>query len=287
MPLLTTYNLMKKIILYIVYGDDQTFYRSAKFSILNLLNFTDNADIDIVVLSENIKEFKDFPVTTIEVTKQKLNDWSFDGKYHFRIKNLGLHYILKILGLSKNDKILFFDADVYFKKSPLMLFDLITDTQIVMYKNEGRIHKKKRFDYYKSSLKGKLIQYKKDGDYTLNSNSEMWGSAIIGVPALAYHSIQDADLLMSSLLKILDIDKAHTIEQFSLVEILRKEFKVIEGKKYISIFSTSGKKYFALKKINNFLKENNHLDIESLSEKSLGVNIERSIFQIIKYKLLQ
>jgi len=278
---------MKKIILYIVYGDDQTYYNSAKFSILNLLNFTDSADIDIIVLSENIKEFKDFPVTTIEITKQQLNDWSFDGKYHFRIKNLGLQYILKTLGLSKNDKILSFDTDVYFIKSPLVLFDLITDTQIVMYKNEGFIHKKKRFDYYKSCLKHKLIQYKKDGSYTLNSNSEMWGSAIIGVPALAHHSLQDADLLMSSLSKILDVDKAHTIEQFSLVEILRREFKVVEGKKHINIFSTSGKKHFALKEINNFLKENNRLDIKSLSEKSLGLNIKRSIFQIIKDKFAQ
>jgi heptosyltransferase-3 len=278
---------MQKIICYIVYGNSIDHYNSTKYSVLNLLNYTNDTNIKIVILSENTDEFEDYPITTIKITEQQKNDWSLNGKYHFRIKNLGLQYILKMLGLSKNDKILFFDADVYFKKSPLMLFDLITDTQIVMYKNEGRIHKKKRFDYYKSSLKGKLIQYKKDGDYTLNSNSEMWGSAIIGVPALAYHSILDADLLMSSLLKILDIDKAHTIEQFSLVEILRKEFKVIEGKKYINIFSTSGKKYFALKKINNFLKENNHLDIESLSEKSLGVNIERSIFQIIKYKLLQ
>ncbi len=277
---------MKKIILYIVYGDDQTFYKSAKFSILNLLNFIDNADIDIVVLSENIKEFKDFPVTTIEITKQKLNDWSFDGKYHFRIKNLGLQYILKTLGLSKNDKILFFDTDVYFKKSPLVLFDLISDTQIVMYKNEGCIHKKKRFDYYKSCLKGKLIQYKKDGSYTLNSNSEMWGSAIIGILALEYHLIQDADYLMLQFLKEMDVDKAHTIEQFSLVEILRNKFKIIEGKKYISIYSTSSRKSHAQKVINNFLLENKQLCIKSLSEKSLTINLKRPILQIIKDKLL-
>lgn len=278
---------MKKIILYIIYGDDQTFYKSAKFSILNLLNFTDNADIDIIVLSTNIEEFKDFPITTIEITKQQLNDWSFDGKYHFRIKNLGLQYILKTFDLSKNDKILFFDTDVYFKKNPLALFDLITDAQVVMYKNEGCIYKKKRFNYYKNNLKGKLIQYKKDGSYTLNFNSEMWGSAIIGIPALAHYSIKDADLLMSNLVETLDSDKAHTIEQLSLVEILKKDFRVIEGKKYINIYSTSGKKNFALKEINNFLKENNRMDIKSLSEKSLRVNIERSIFQIIKDKLLQ
>ena len=277
---------MKKIILYIVYGDDQTFYKSAKFSILNLLNFTDNADIDIIVLSENIKEFKDFPVTTIEITKQKLNDWSFDGKYHFRIKNLGLQYILKTLGLSKNDKILFFDTDVYFKKSPLVLFDLITDTQIVMYKNEGRIHKKKRFDYYKSSLNGKLIQYKKDGSYTLNPNSEMWGSAIIGILALEHHLIQDADCLMLQFLKEMDVDKAHTIEQFSLVETLRNKLKIIEGKKYISIYSTSSRKSYAQKVINNFLLENKQLCIKSLSEKSLTINLKRPILQIIKDKLL-
>ena len=277
---------MKKIICYIVYGDNMDYYNSTKFSILTLLNYTDNANIDIVVLTENPNKFKDYPITTIKLSQTQKNDWSLDGKYHFRIKNLGLQYILKTLGLSKNDKILFFDADIYFNKNPLVLFDLITDTQVVMYKNEGYIYKKKRFNYYKNNLKGKLIQYKKGSIYTLNSNSEMWGSAIIGVPALAHYSIKDADLLMSNLSKILDIDKAHTIEQFSLVEILKMDFRVIEGKTYINICSTSGKKYFALKKINNFLKKNNRLDIKSLSEKSLRINLKRSIFKIIKDKLL-
>ena len=152
---------MKKIICYIVYGDNMDYYNSTKFSILTLLNYTDNANIDIVVLTENPNKFKDYPITTIKLSQTQKNDWSLDGKYHFRIKNLGLQYILKTLGLSKNDKILFFDADIYFNKNPLVLFDLITDTQIVMYKNEGYIYKKKRFNYYKNNLKGKLFNIKK------------------------------------------------------------------------------------------------------------------------------
>ena len=112
----------------------------------------------------------------------------------------------------------------------------------------------------------------------------MWGSAIIGIPILARHSIEDADCLILRLVEGLCIANAHTIEQFSLAEILRKKFKIIEGKKYISIFSTSGRKIYAESIINNFLQKNKELPIKLLSEKSLTINIERPILRIIKDK---
>jgi hypothetical protein len=155
-----------------------------------------------------------------------------------------------------------------------------------MYKNEGQIHKNKRFNYFKDSLKDKPIQYKQGHIYTLSSNSKMWGSVIIGILALEHHLLQDADCLMLQFLKEMDADKAHTIEQFSLVEILRNKLKIIEGKKYISIYSTSSRKSHAQKVINNFLLENKQLCIKSLSEKSLTINLKRPILQIIKDKLL-
>ena len=44
---------MRKIILYIVYGEDQGYYDGAKFSFLTFMNWLENDDpIDIVVLTE-------------------------------------------------------------------------------------------------------------------------------------------------------------------------------------------------------------------------------------------
>lgn len=276
---------MKNIICYIVYGENQEYYNSAKFSILNLLNYTSgNKSIEVVVLSEKIKEFKGYPVTSIKMTNRQIDDWSLNGKYHFRIKNLGLQYIIKTLNLSINDSILFFDTDVYFKKNPLILLNLITNSRVVMYKDEGKIYKKERFSYYKDNLKDNSIQNKGLDSYILDSNSRMWGSAIIGIPALAYNSLKEADILMLNLIKKLDISRVHTIEQFSLSEILKKMFKIIEGKKYIRIYSTSKRKNYALKKINTFFKENNSVDIKQLSKKSLQVNLSRPIHQVIKDK---
>lgn len=276
---------MKNIICYIVYGENQEYYNSAKFSILTLLNYANgNKSVEVVVLSEKIEEFKGYPVTSIEITEQQIDDWSLNGKYHFRIKNLGLQHIIKKLNLSGNDSILFFDTDVYFKKNPLLLLKMITNSIVVMYKDEGIICKKKRFSYYKDNLKNHPIHNKRLDSYILDSNSRMWGSAIIGIPASAYNSLKEADILMLNLIKKLDISKVHTIEQFSLSETLKKIFKIIEGRKYISIYSTSKRKNYALKKINTFFKENNSIDIKQLSKKSLQVNLSRPFHQIIKNK---
>lgn len=278
---------MKNIICYIIFGDNQDYYNSAKFSILNLLHFTKDTPTKIIVLTEKKQEFIDYPVTSIGISKEQLSKWSLNRKYHFRIKNLGLQYIVKELNLSNDDKILFFDTDVYFKKNPLVLFSLIKESQAVMFKNEGKINKKKRFSYYQNNLKDKIMQYGNNEKYTLSSNSEMWGSAIIGIPGSAFSLVRSADALMLNLLNKLDVNMVHTIEQLSLVEVLKTKFKIIEGKKYIDIFSTSGKKHFALRQINNFLKENKHQDIVLLSELSLKLRVERSIFQIIRDKILR
>ncbi len=276
---------MRKILIYIIYGNEQSYYNSAKFSILTFLNYTQpNDSINIVVLTEKPEEFEGYPITILPISTKQKDNWSLNGKYHFRIKNRGLAYVMDKMNLSDNDRILFLDSDIYFTKTPLVLFNLITDKHVVMYKNEGRIHKKRRFDYYYTNLKGKCIYYKKNNSYTLNIDSEMWGSAIIGITKLARHSIESADCLMLAFLKEVNVDKAHTIEQFSLAEILREKFKIIEGKKYISIFSTSGRKIYAENIINNFLQKNKELPIKLLSKESSTINVERPILRIIKDK---
>ena len=105
---------MRKIILYIVYGADQGYYDGAKFSLLTFKYWSKQENIEIVVLTEKPEEFSGYQVKVISIPNEKKNEWSLDGKYHFRIKNRGLAYAMDELNLKEKDKILFFDADTYF-----------------------------------------------------------------------------------------------------------------------------------------------------------------------------
>ena len=117
---------MRKILLYIIYGEDKGYYDGAKFSLLTFMNWVLNEDpVEIVILTEKPDEFKSYPVTVFPISEHQRNEWSLDGKYHFRIKNRGMAYIMDQLELEEQDKILFLDTDTYFHKSPLPLFDLI------------------------------------------------------------------------------------------------------------------------------------------------------------------
>ena len=66
-------------------------------------------------------------------------------------------------------------------------------------------------------------------------------------------SIDLADQIM---LKLLDIVPAHTIEQFSLAEALKKEFKIVEGKNFIKTYTTKRMKENAQAILAAFFYEN-------------------------------
>ena len=104
--------------------------------------------VEIVILTEKPSEFEKYPVKIFPISKLQIKEWSLDGKYHFRIKNRGMAYIMDQLKLTEKDKILFLDTDTYFHKSPLPLFDLIREDQALFYLNEGLIYNRLRFKVY-------------------------------------------------------------------------------------------------------------------------------------------
>jgi hypothetical protein len=274
---------MRKVILYIIYGTDQGYYDGAKFSILTYKYWTKNEDIEIVVLTEKLEEFYGYNVTLISLPKIKKNEWSLNGKYHFRIKNRGLAYVMDQLKLKGEDKILFFDADTYFDKSPIPLFDLINPTQAIFYLNEGLIHKRKRFQVYVQNLKGKKVKVG-ENFYELSKNSCLWGSLMVGIMPNMRPSLEWADLLM---LKLYELVPSHTIEPFSLSEALLREYTLVEGKNFVSLYSTSRKKQYANKILSNFFIESNFLSLDEKISLAQKVKIQRPLFVIIKQRFLQ
>lgn len=272
---------MRKIVAYIVYGENQTYYDGVKYSFLTFLNWvSDNDPIEIVVLTQKPDEFSNFPINVIKLSADQIYRWSIQGAYHFRIKNRGLAFLMDELNLKIEDKILFFDADTYFHKSPLNLFNLIKSNQALFYLNEGLIYKRKRFDVYVKHLEGKTIEIE-DKKYQLSKKSALWGSLMIGIMPNMRHSLEWADLLM---LKFYEIVPSHTIEPFSLSESLLKDYKIVEGKRFVSLYSTSRKKIYASMIISKFFEETKSLNIDELILLSQNVKLKRPILTIIKQR---
>lgn len=273
---------MRKIILYIVYGDDQEYYDGAKFSFLTFKYWLKKEDdVEIVVLTEKPEEFFSYHINVIGIPDEKINEWSLNGKYHFRIKNRGLAFVMDKLKLVGKDKILFFDTDTYFHKSPLPLFDLIQPDQALFYLNEGLIYKRKRFNIYIKSLEGKQIQIEGQ-KYELSKKSAMWGSLMVGVMPNMRSSLDWADLLMQEFYEMVP---SHTIEPFSLSETLLRNYNLVEGKFFVSLYSTSRKKEHAKDILSNFFKENKFLNIDEQVKLAQTIKIKRPLHIILKQRI--
>lgn len=274
---------MRKVILYIVYGDDQGYYDEAKFSLLTFKYWIKNEDIEIVVLTEKPNQFDGYKVNTISMPDDKKNEWSLNGKYHFRIKNRGLAFVMDKLDLKDEDKVLFFDTDTYFKKSPSPLFDLINPNQALFYLYEGLIYKRKRFDVYVKNLDGKQIEI--NGQvYQISKKSALWGSLMIGIMPNMRHSLEWSDLLMQ---KFHEIVPSHTIESFSLSESLLMNYNLVEGKKFVSLYSTSRKKKYARKILTNFFKDSSFLNLDEKVRLAQKVKIKRPLYVILVQRFMR
>jgi len=272
----------RNILLYIVYGNDQTYYDGAVFSFLTFMHWMDDSSkIEIVILTEKPDKFLGYPVQTIKITDEQKDEWSLNGLYHFRIKNRGLAFVMDELQVNGFDKILFFDTDTYFHKSPLPLFDLITADQALFYLNEGLIYDRKRFFIYIDSLEGKEIKIDEEY-YLLSRKSAMWGSLMIGISANMRPSLDWADKLM---LKFFDLVPAHTIEPFSLSESLLRKYNLVEGKNFVKLYSTSRKKEHAKDILAVFFDENKLLTIDDQVRLAQSIKIKRTFYKVIKQRL--
>ena len=272
----------RKILLYIVYGDEEAYYDGAIFSFLTFMNWIPNDDqIEVVVLTEKPEKFSGYPIKTLVMSEEQKTDWSIDGAYHFRIKNRGLAFVMDKLELKEMDKILFFDTDTYFHKSPMPLFDLIQKDQALFYLNEGLIYDRSRFSIYVESLEGLKIKIDNES-YELSKKSALWGSLMVGITVNMRPSLDWADKL---LLKFFDIVPSHTIEPFALSESLLRKYRIIEGKNFVSLYSTSRKKQHAKEVLTKFFKEYKSLNLDDQVRLAQDIRIKRPLFIILKQRL--
>ena len=275
---------VRKVLLYIVYGEDQAYYGSAIYSFLTFKHWVNDSDqIEMVVLTEKPEKFESYPIKTFLMTDNQVNEWSLNGAYHFRIKNRGLAFVMDKLGLKEFDKILFLDVDTYFHKSPLPLFDLILSNQALFYLNEGLIYDRKRFFVYVKHLEGRVIEIDNEF-YEISKKSALWGSLMVGINANMRPSLEWSDKLM---LKFFDLVPVHTIEPFALSESLLRKYKIVEGKNYVSLYSTSRKKEYAKNILSTFFEKNKLLRVDEQVFLAQKIKIKRPLFIVFKQRFLK
>jgi len=57
-------------------------------------------------LTENPEKFAGYPINILLLNDKQKDEWSLSGRYHFRIKNRGLAFVIDSLNLKNSDKIL-------------------------------------------------------------------------------------------------------------------------------------------------------------------------------------
>ncbi|WP_047049104.1 hypothetical protein [Vibrio mexicanus] len=270
---------MSNAIVSIVYGDDLTYYQGAKFSLLSFLaNCPENGQPNVYVLTEKPDFFSDLPFTVFPISREQKADWTCDGKYHFRIKNRGLKYIIGVIPESV-DKFLFFDADTHFKPTSAALFEMISAEKAVLFYPETNIYNVNESSEY-GKLKGKEITLSDGGLYSLTPSSTMWNSGVIGVSRSMMSNIDYADNLI---LGMMELDcQAHTIEQFALSEALVRDFQLSPAREYVNDYSTSGQKNWARIVLQRFFEENGDKPFEEQVELAKTLSFRRPLSEVIK-----
>lgn len=220
-------------------------------------------------------------MTCLPLTTGMLSDWSLNHQYHFRIKNRGLQYALTHTNIAANDKILFLDTDTYFTSNPSPLFQLIDKKNVLLFLNEGEITQHRAFRAYKTALKDKVIPLS-DRQYELSPQATMWGSLMMGVMPDISDKLDIADELMQALLPLVS---AHTIEQFSFVEVMQKYYHINEGKQWVRHYSRHKQKIYAEKQIAHFLDVYKKLPLPQQIEKVSTLKLARPWHVWLKQKL--
>lgn len=265
----------------ICYGDELGYYHGAKYQILkNFRWFKHNA---ICVVTERPDLFEGYPVRVIGLNDHQLEEWSLRGTDHFGIKLQGLRLAIDSCppGIQRS---LLLDTDMYWNRDPSFLTTEISPGSIVLYQNEGKIIGSKNISIqrYQQALFDRKVMYQSVKPYNLDFDSEMWGSATIGIHHENSQLLCDAFSLFENLSPIVD---AHTVEQFALSEVSRiGGYCRKTAKKYIKDWSSIGRKNYAIPTLAEYFKSHGEHDFTRHLATFKRIKIRRPLFTLIQQK---
>lgn len=295
----TATQLRSHFLCYVVYGDNSVYYEGIKISILSFFNQIDTSHRPtIVILSQKPEFFSDWQQQThLNLINLVLPTTLFAlataDNYHYRIKTMGLAYIIQLLNnyqlADKHSKFLFFDSDTYFLTNPLPLYDKINDNQIVMYKKEAKIftHKKYRNYLYGDAnkmgvngLKNQTIHYINPQNhakisYRLTDDAHMYSSLIMGVHTNALPYLLQASNLMYP---IRALTHARTVEQFCFAEVFKQNFTLVEGKDFVHHFSRRRQKAYVASQLHKFWQNYANDNFEQQCQAITNIRFQRPVW---------
>ena len=225
--------------------------------------------------------FDSYPARILELTTDKIRDWSLDNSQHFGIKIRGLHWALET---SKADRILLLDTDMFWTRDPIELSKLINDESVVMYVNEGPIQNSsnKSINRFQQALDGKKFTTSYF-EYQLSDSSTMNGSAILGLAKRNRHLLDEAFNLFSILNPLVD---AHTVEQFALSEVFRiRGLEMFWGKNCINDWSSIGRKNYVTPILGEFFVKYGENNFDQHLNKFDSIKIKRPLKVFLKQKI--
>ena len=265
----------------ICYGDELGYYHGAKYQILkNFQWFKHNA---ICVVTERPDLFEGYPVRVIGLNNHQLEEWSLKGTDHFGIKLQGLRLAIDT-SPPGTQRSLLLDTDMYWNRDPSLLTTEISPSSIVLYQNEGKIIGSKNISIqrYQQALVNREVMYHDDKRYSLDSKSEMWGSATIGIHHENSQLLFDAFSLFEELSPIVD---AHTVEQFALSEVSRiGGYCRKNAKKFICDWSSIGRKNYATPILAEYFKSYGENDFARHLATFKQIKIRRPLLTLIQQK---
>lgn len=210
-------NKLEQAFAYIVYGNNEPHYLEALLSILTLIDRT--AVTPILVLTEKPEKFEQLNrVITIRLTNKLKAEWLGDSQYHFKIKLLGLKFLLK----NHTKKLIFLDSDTLVRKNLNSWFDKIDQTHFLMHKFEGVLGVKKFKRNYLHAL-NKTFKISEGESLVLTEQSPMYNSGVIGI---SDKSILNLDKALSLMEQIDRLIEWHTAEQLALGTVLNNVGKI-------------------------------------------------------------
>ncbi|WP_410877615.1 hypothetical protein [Myroides sp. DW712] len=172
-------------IIYLVFGQDISYYQQVFFSIYTALINKSEAD-RIIVVAENPSYFKQIEhlITIIPLDAQRVEEWKGGYGYFWRLKIKALEHIAKEY---PNEDILYLDGDTFIYK-PLHVLKAELDQGFnIMHVNEGPLPTLKTKSEKKmwSSLRNK-----KFANILVDEQTCMWNSGVIGISTQHFATIE-------------------------------------------------------------------------------------------------
>jgi len=221
-PLQGYCRIVSNHLLYLVYGQNPTYHREARLSVLSALAWR-NADDDfsIHVMTDQPDVFAGWPVHVIALASDTLAQWRGTHGYTHRIKACAI-----AAGARLGERTLFIDTDTLFKTSPSALFEAIAPGAFVVDEFE--------FDWQEARQREEfsaLARHAEEhGQTSATSSLRLYNSGLCGLHR------DDAGLMDEVIARIdhwsAQVKGLHTLEQVALSFSL-DGLQVTEGRPHI------------------------------------------------------